>query len=91
MHQTLKNVCIFFMFLMAVVLLDYLKNRLGRFIRFDYGETTMLLVWAVGYIILFHALYHYLGKQSHTIVYILTSTLGLVFWALVHFHAIRFS
>jgi hypothetical protein len=72
LHQTLKNVCIFILFLIAVLLWDDARPHLRSIIPRFHRAALTLFLWSTGVVILFHALYVYAGKCGARAVYIIT-------------------
>ncbi|MFH0911205.1 MAG: hypothetical protein V1918_06860 [Planctomycetota bacterium] len=86
MQQTLKHIAIFILFLLAVLLWEGCKGWLQPYFRFAHGQTALLLFWSTGVVILFHVLYHYLGKCSDKVVYVLALAALVAMGILVSYH-----
>lgn len=84
MHETLKNVCTFCVFLMTVIFIYCLHPTLEQWFQFSHGKTALMLFLAVLYVIVFHVLFYYLGKQSYKTVYIVSGTVFAVLAGLIY-------
>ncbi|GEM_PF-3315158 len=90
MHQTLKHIAIFLLFLVTVLLWDRAGGWLERsFFAFRYGKTMFLFTWATCVVILFHLLYHYLGRCGEKTVYLVALVVLGGLAALVYFGHLR--
>jgi len=79
LHGTLKNVCIFICFLVAVLFWYYEgKPHLGDILPSFHNKTMTIWIWATAVVAVFHLLYHYMSKCNARAVYIITAVVTLI-------------
>ena len=78
MSQTLKHICIFLLFLLAMLIWDDVRPCLTRILPRFHREALTLFIWVTAVGAIFHLLYYYLGKLSDRAVYIITAILIFV-------------
>jgi hypothetical protein len=77
MHQTIKHLCIFLVFLIAVRLWYDARETLAELFPREIRHTGTILLWSSAVVAIFHLLYHYLGKMNERAIYI-TAAAALV-------------
>ena len=88
MRQTLKHICIFLVFLLAMLLWSDARPYVERLTPrlFAYRETLTIFIWTTAVVAIFHLLFYYLGKLSDRAVYIISAILlfaGLCYYGTI--------
>lgn len=85
MQETFKNISIFILFLLCILLWNAAKEEwLVTYFRFSHGRTALLLFWSSCVVAIFHLLYHYIGRGPEKLAYITTLLMLLVVSLMVH-------
>jgi predicted membrane protein len=85
MQETFKNVSIFMVFISALIVWNAAKSYIAPHFDFDYGRTVLMCVWSVCVVIIFHLLYHFLGRAGDKNIYLVTVITLVLMGALVYF------
>ncbi|MBN2712450.1 MAG: hypothetical protein JXR97_08490 [Planctomycetes bacterium] len=88
MRETLKNVAVFIVFIVSIILWNSARDFISPNFDFSHGKTVLLCVWSVCVVIIFHLLYHFLGKSSEKIIYLWTLFSLILTGGLVYFDKI---
>jgi hypothetical protein len=88
MRETFRNVSIFIVFVMALILWDVARRHMASEFDFRFGRTTLMCLWSVGVLILFHLLYHFLGRAGERVVYLSTVVSAMAMAGLLYFNMI---
>lgn len=91
MNETFKHVSIFVIFLIGAIFLNILNNEVKSYFDFDFGKTTLLLIWSTSIVVMFHILYHYFKQWPEKVAYITVLVLIALIGGLSHFKIIDIS
>lgn len=87
MNQHAKHICILVNFLLALLLWEEARAHIAEVFSRTYRDVLTLWVWSLVVVVLFHTLYHYLGKASERVVYLVTGS-ALCVALLFHFDVV---
>jgi hypothetical protein len=90
MRQTLKHVAIFLAFLALAALGAEAEPFLEKQIRLDVEPLLLVWIFALAAVILWHLLYHYLGKLSDAAAYTVSVVIVAAVVALAVLDVVRF-
>lgn len=88
MHETFKNVSIFIMFIVSVILSSAAKPYLIKYFSFHHGQTVFTCLWACCMVIFFHLLFYYFGTRQEKTIYFSALFAVLVLGGLVYFRQV---
>lgn len=85
MRETFKNVSIFIVFITCLLLWDGARGMLADHFDFRGGKTVLTCIWAVCVVIIFHLLYHFLGKSQEKTIYLSTIFMMILVGGMVYY------
>lgn len=85
MHETFKNVSVFVVFVCCMIAGVALREQLKGYFDFEYGKTVLLCLYGIAGIVVFHLLYHFLGKSQEKTIYISTLLTIVTMGGLIYF------